>query len=168
VEIVVTSYYQYFDSPLGRLRLLAAEGQLRGIEFEGRHGKGGLAADDPHGVLADCARQLERYFSGERTRFTLSLGPRGTAFQQLVWGALRDIPYGELRSYRDIAQRIQRPRAVRAVGAANGRNPIPIVIPCHRVIGSDGSLTGFAGGLQTKRRLLQLEGALPPEQARLL
>ena len=109
-------------------------------------------------MLTECARQLDAFFSGNRRDFDLPLAPGGTAFQQQVWRALADIPYGELRSYRDIARVIGRPKAMRAVGAANGRNPIPIVVPCHRVIGSNGSLTGFAGGLEAKRVLLALEG----------
>jgi methylated-DNA-[protein]-cysteine S-methyltransferase len=103
---------------------------------------------------------LKEYFDGTRRHFDLPLGPRGTEFQLRVWEALTQIPYGQTRSYRDIALAIGKPTAVRAVGAANGRNPLPIVVPCHRVIGSDGSLTGFAGGLEAKTRLLQLEGSL--------
>jgi methylated-DNA-[protein]-cysteine S-methyltransferase len=103
---------------------------------------------------------LLEYFAGRRRRFELPLAPAGTAFQRQVWDALATIPWGELRSYADIARAIERPTAVRAVGAANGRNPLPIVVPCHRVIGSDGSLTGFAGGLEIKRQLLELEGSL--------
>ena len=110
-------------------------------------------------VLAACAAQLTDYFAGKRRHFELPLAARGTPFQQSVWDALADIPYGELRSYRDIARTIGNPAAVRAVGAANGRNPLPIVVPCHRVIGSNGTLTGFAGGLEVKRFLLELEGA---------
>ncbi len=111
-------------------------------------------------VLEACARQLRDYFAGTRDHFQLPLEPRGTDFQRAVWAALSAIPHGELRSYRDIAMAIDRPTAVRAVGAANGRNPLPVVVPCHRVIGSDGSLTGFAGGLGIKRQLLELEGSL--------
>jgi len=111
-------------------------------------------------ALAACAQQLEEYFTRRRRQFDLPLAAAGTSFQQSVWQALAAIPYGELRSYRDIAQVIGNPAAVRAVGAANGRNPLPIVVPCHRVIGSNGSLTGFAGGLEIKTYLLELEGAL--------
>lgn len=151
--------FQYLDSPIGALRLVSNGSQLTSIEFEGQH-----SACDAHEcrdpVLAETAGQLTDYFAARRRAFTLPLAPRGTPFQQSVWHALARIPYGELRSYRDIAHAIGNPAAVRAVGAANGRNPLPIVVPCHRVIGSDGSLTGFAGGLAAKSFLLQLEGAL--------
>ena len=112
-------------------------------------------------MLRETRRQLEDYFAGERRDFDLPLSPHGTEFQCEVWLTLAHIPYGETWSYRDLAQRIGRPSATRAVGAANGRNPLPIVLPCHRVIGADGSLTGFGGGLPTKAFLLRLEGALP-------
>jgi methylated-DNA-[protein]-cysteine S-methyltransferase len=115
------------------------------------------AGDDDAPAVDRAVDQLEAYFAGERTSFDLPLAPEGTPFQRRVWDALQTIPYGATVSYRDIAERIGAPKAVRAVGAANGRNPLPIVVPCHRVIGSDGSLTGFAGGLDTKRRLLALE-----------
>lgn len=113
------------------------------------------------------AIQLDEYFRGQRRTFDLELAPRGTEFQQAVWRALQGIPYGETRSYCDIAREIGRPAAVRAVGAANGANPIPIIIPCHRVVGSNGSLTGFGGGIETKRWLLALESpqrAIHPPQ----
>lgn len=115
-------------------------------------------------ALPTARRQIEEYFAGRRRTFELEVEGDGTEFQRLVWQELARIPYGETRSYADVAAAIGRPAAVRAVGAANGRNPIPIVVPCHRVIGADGSLTGFGGGLEAKRRLLELEGALPPEQ----
>lgn len=152
--------YLYLDTPIGQLRLLSDGQHITAIEFEGGHSDSAndQRLDDP--ALSACARQLGEYFAGERKRFELPLAPAGTAFQNSVWNALRQIPYGELRSYRDIASSINNTRAVRAVGAANGRNPIPIVVPCHRVIGSDGSLTGFAGGLAVKETLLRLEGAI--------
>ncbi len=153
--------YQFMNTPLGRLRLVSDGTHLVTIEFEGRHGHGTGDHEVCDPVLSSCASQLEEYFAGERDTFDLPLAAGGTDFQRAVWAALADIPYGELRSYRDIAEAIDNPAAVRAVGAANGRNPLPIVVPCHRVIGSDGSLTGFAGGLEAKTRLLQLEGALP-------
>jgi methylated-DNA-[protein]-cysteine S-methyltransferase len=148
-------------TPIGTLRLVSDGESLIGIEFEGRYGSGAgvLAGSDP--ALDACARQLSEYFAGSRRSFDLPMAPVGTVFQRSVWAALAAIPYGELHSYRDIARAIGRPAATRAVGAANGRNPLPIVVPCHRVVGSDGSLTGFAGGLEIKRQLLQLEGALP-------
>ena len=108
-------------------------------------------------MFAEAIRQLTEYFAGGRETFALKLDPPGTKFQRLVWSELRQIPYGETISYKTLAERIGKPQAVRAVGAANGANPIPIIIPCHRVIGHDGSLTGFGGGLPLKKRLLELE-----------
>lgn len=108
-------------------------------------------------ILAQAARELEEYLAGRRTRFEVPLAPRGTEFQRQVWNELLRIPYGETRSYRELAERIGRPRAVRAVGSANGRNPLCILVPCHRVIAADGSLGGFSGGLAVKERLLDLE-----------
>jgi methylated-DNA-[protein]-cysteine S-methyltransferase len=117
--------------------------------------------DDEHPILRQAARELEEYFAGRRREFSVPVAPEGTEFQLAVWAGLTRIPYGATWSYAQLAQAIGRPQAVRAVGAANGANPIGIIIPCHRVIGSDGSLTGFGGGLPLKRRLLELEGALP-------
>ena len=153
--------YYLLDTTIGTLQLVSDGTGLTKIEFPGRHSaieSGDRAVTDS--VLSACIEQLTEYFAGERTHFDLPLNPGGTIFQQTVWAALADIPYGEVRSYKEIAEAIEKPKAVRAVGAANGRNPLPIVVPCHRVIGSDGSLTGFAGGLPTKTRLLTLEGAL--------
>ncbi len=155
--------YQFLETPIGTLRLVSDGTHLRAIEFEGQYSDEIQSIEHSDPVLATCARQLSEYFAGARQGFELPLGAHGTPFQQSVWAALLDIPYGEVRSYRDIARSINNEAAVRAVGAANGRNPLPIVVPCHRVIGSDGSLTGFAGGLETKTRLLQLEGVLAPE-----
>jgi len=150
--------FQYLETPIGTLRLVSNGAALVKIEFAGQHSAdGGHATSDA--VLAACAAQLTDYFAAQRRHFELPLAAQGTPFQQSVWAALANIPYGELRSYRDIARTIGNPAAVRAVGAANGRNPLPIVVPCHRVIGSNGSLTGFAGGLETKKFLLQMEGA---------
>ena len=145
-------------SPVGELLLARDDHGIAEIHFH----------PDPHDdwqrndtAFADAIAQLDEYFLGKRRKFTLKIAPRGTAFQLDVWGALREIPYGETRSYREIARRIGKPEAIRAVGAANGANPLPIVVPCHRVIGSNGSLTGFGGGLAAKRYLLDLEqGAL--------
>lgn len=154
----------FVDSPVGPLRLAADETGLRLIEFpDPRHP---VSPDDDweegdNAVLATARMQLGDYFAGRRRTFELPLAPQGTEFQQRVWRALRTIPYGATISYRDLAERIGKPSAMRAVGAANGRNPLPIVVPCHRVIGADGTLTGFGGGLPTKRFLLELEGALP-------
>jgi len=145
-------------SPVGNLKINAEDGHIVSIDFRAESGDDGNSQP----VLIEAARQLSEYFAGHRKVFDLPLAPGGTAFQQSVWKALAAIPFGDLRSYRDIAEEIGKPNAVRAVGSANGRNPIPIVVPCHRVIGSDGSLTGFAGGLDMKRALLALEGSLPP------
>lgn len=151
--------YRYVDSPLGRI-LIAGDGSgLRLIDFQRGQGSTGV---DPEwrrgaGSLLRAARQLEAYFAGELVRFDLELAPEGTSFQQAVWQALRGIPYGETVSYGELARRVGKPKASRAVGAANGRNPLPIVIPCHRVIGANGTLTGYGGGLQIKRALLELE-----------
>ena len=153
--MVETRHYQFTDTPIGRLRLVSNGNALTRVEFEGRHGHDGVETADP--VLEAAVRQLEEYFAGRRQRFELPLAAEGTPFQQEVWRALTGIPFGELRSYRDIADHIGNRKAVRAVGAANGRNPLPIVVPCHRVVGSDGRLTGFAGGLAVKERLLALE-----------
>ena len=152
--------YQYLDSPIGRLRLVSDGSNLCAIEFEGQHSPTTSEREASDPILRTTSRQLREYFSGRRRRFELPLSPVGTEFQRAVWQQLERIPYGDLHTYAQIAEAIGRPKAVRAVGAANGRNPLPIVVPCHRVIGSDGSLTGFAGGLTTKRRLLELEGAL--------
>jgi methylated-DNA-[protein]-cysteine S-methyltransferase len=146
-------------SPLGDLQLYSDGSHIAKIGFPREALEAAREGNDP--VLEACAGQLAEYFRGQRRRFDLPLAPPGTDFQRAVWQALADIPYGETRSYGEIARAIGKPSAVRAVGAANGRNPLPIVVPCHRVIGSDGSLTGFAGGLAAKTCLLELEGALP-------
>ncbi len=156
--------YTRIDSPVGAL-LLAADGEgLRLIEFHSpRHPMSKTDAwqegDNP--ILAMARGQLDEYFAGTRQTFDLPLAPAGTEFQRTVWWALERIPYGRTISYAQLAAHVDRPSATRAVGAANGRNPLPIVLPCHRVIGADGSLTGFGGGLPVKRYLLQLEGSLP-------
>ena len=152
------------DSPIGPLFLAADEEGLTLIEFDRpRHpaARGSSWRGGAHPVLDRARDQLSEYFRGERTAFDLPLAPRGTTFQRQVWLALAAIPYGETISYAALAARIGRPTASRAVGAANGRNPLPIVLPCHRVIGAGGDLTGFGGGLPVKRFLLELEGALP-------
>jgi len=152
-------YYTYATSPIGQLLLAGSADALQVIGFP--HGDKARRADigwerydEP---FKKTARQLNEYFSGDRQEFELDLAPDGTTFQVEVLEALRGIPYGETCTYRDIAVAVGRPKAVRAVGNANGRNPLPIVIPCHRVIGSDGSLTGFGGGIEVKRYLLDLE-----------
>lgn len=154
------SNFQYLDTPIGRLRLLSTGTHLTAIEFESRYSESAIEIERSDAALERAATQLQQYFAGRRKQFDLPLAPTGTDFQRRVWTALATIPWGELRSYSDIAQAIGKPTAMRAVGAANGRNPLPIVVPCHRVIGSNGTLTGFAGGLEMKRQLLELEGAL--------
>jgi methylated-DNA-[protein]-cysteine S-methyltransferase len=143
-------------SPVGGLTLVSDGKALVICEFEGRswaHAHD-VRSDE---VLEHARRELDAFFAGQLRGFTVPLAPRGTGFQQRVWRALRTIPYGETRSYGQIARQIGAPEAVRAVGAANGANPIAIIIPCHRVIGANGSLTGFGGGLDRKRFLLELE-----------
>jgi methylated-DNA-[protein]-cysteine S-methyltransferase len=146
------------------LLLAADDAALVAVEFpSSRHPvvRHGDWVEGDSALLARTRAQLGEYFAGRRTTFDLPLGPRGTEFQRHVWTTLAGIPYGETISYAQLAARVGKPTAMRAVGAANGRNPLPIVLPCHRVIGADGSLTGFGGGLPTKQFLLQLEGALP-------
>ena len=153
-------HYDDMLSPIGTLRLVADAQGLREVWFEtGRHQKAPAPAwVHSSRALAFARVQLEEYFAGERQIFELPLHPLGTPFQLAVWKELERIPYGVTISYGEVARRIEQPAAVRAVGAANGRNPLPIIVPCHRVIGSNGSLTGFGGGLPTKRFLLALEG----------
>jgi methylated-DNA-[protein]-cysteine S-methyltransferase len=154
------------DSPVGRLTLIATNEGLAGVlwpnERPGRVPLKTDMTDERHPVLLEAERQLTEYFDGQRTNFALRLDVSGTPFQRRVWAALLTIPYGETRSYAQIAEQIGHASAGRAVGAANGRNPVAIVAPCHRVVGSTGKLTGFAGGLEAKARLLALEGVHPP------
>lgn len=158
--------YEQFDTPVGVLTIAADQDGLRHIEFPTISHRV-IRADwvlgtDP--VLERARRQLLEYFDGSRRDFDLPLHPRGTAFQMRVWQTLAKIPFGRTWSYKQLAQACGNANAMRAVGAANGRNPLPIVLPCHRVIGADGSLTGFGGGIETKAALLTLEGALPASQ----
>jgi methylated-DNA-[protein]-cysteine S-methyltransferase len=156
-----TYVHKPFESPVGKLTLVGSDDGLAAILWEN---------DDPtqvplmedHPVLLEAERQLREYFAGHRKVFDLNLDFAGTDFQRRVWSALLTIPYGETRSYIQIARQIGRPDAVRAVGAANGRNPIPIIAPCHRVIGANGSLVGFAAGLGIKAALLALEAPQAP------
>lgn len=151
--------YIYMDSPIGRLLLAGDEGYLKLIGFPGGKGKVEPQPEwqQSEEGLCESKAQLEEYFAGTRKEFDLKLAPAGTKFQLDVLGALQNIPYGETRSYGFIAKVVGKPKASRAVGAANGRNPLPIVIPCHRVIGENGSLTGFGGGLAIKQYLINLE-----------
>jgi methylated-DNA-[protein]-cysteine S-methyltransferase len=156
-------HYRVVPSPLGELLLYASESALVGLHVvRGRYVpavRSGWVHDPQLTILEETRGQLQDYFEGRRRDFTVPLAPAGTPFQQQAWNALLDIPYGQTRSYGEQARSIGRPSATRAVGAANGRNPIAIIIPCHRVVGADGSLTGYSGGLEVKRYLLNLEGA---------
>jgi methylated-DNA-[protein]-cysteine S-methyltransferase len=147
-------------SPVGTLLLTANEAALTGIYFEGEGAVVGASwqMNANHPVLATAQAQLREYFAGRRKHFDLALAAAGTDFQRCVWKALETIPWGETQSYGALARKIGKPRAMRAVGAANGANPIPIVVPCHRVIGANGTLTGYGGGLWRKQKLLALEG----------
>jgi len=147
-------------SPIGRLRLVASGAALVAIDLPSAKGARPLEARGArgHAILDRAAAQLAEYFRGARRVFDLPLGPAGTPFQRAVWDEVALIPWGERRSYAEVALEIGRPRAVRAVGGANARNPLPIVVPCHRVVGSDGTLTGYAGGLAAKEWLLAHEG----------
>jgi methylated-DNA-[protein]-cysteine S-methyltransferase len=156
-------YFKLMDSPVGILTLVASEMALSAVVWENddpqRVRLGNLCESREHPILVEAEHQLCHYFAGDRQSFDLQLDFVGTDFQTKVWSALLAIPYGQTRSYAEIASAISNPRAVRAVGAANGRNPISIIAPCHRVIGSNGHLVGYAGGLAAKQYLLALEGA---------
>jgi methylated-DNA-[protein]-cysteine S-methyltransferase len=170
-ERVVTTFRR-FDSPVGELVLTASDSGLTGVYFPtSRHGpprveswmdadRGGAAGGGGDAILARACQQLLEYFAGTRTAFEVPLAASGTTFEQRVWELLRAIPYGTTTSYGALARRLGDPRATRAVGAANGKNPIPIIVPCHRVVGARGELTGFGGGIDRKRWLLEHEGAL--------
>lgn len=154
-------YYTWFESPIGKLLIAGCDKTLQSICFPNgrRPGKPEAGWLFRPNAFSEVSHQLDDYFRGKLTEFDLALAPSGTNFQSRVWQALQQIPYGETYSYAAIAEQIGQPKATRAVGSANGRNPIPIIIPCHRVIGRDGSLTGFGGGLPTKNFLLQLENS---------
>ncbi len=157
-------YYCYLESPLGKLLLAGTRSSLKLISFP----EGSMRREPDPGwthseaPFESARKQLDEYFAGERREFELSLDPDGTDFQMSVLRALRNIPYGSTATYGEIASAVGRPKAARAVGAANGRNPLPIVIPCHRVIGSNGDLTGFGGGISAKKTLLKLEQDFRP------
>ncbi|WP_289066104.1 methylated-DNA--[protein]-cysteine S-methyltransferase [uncultured Alistipes sp.] len=144
------------DTPVGPVTVTATERAVTAVRFGAAGPAVGQAGDLPP-VLRQAVEELREYFAGERREFTLPLAPAGTPFQQQVWTALREIPYGATCSYRRIAERIGRPKACRAVGMANNRNPIAIVVPCHRVVGASGALVGYAAGLEVKEKLLALE-----------
>ena len=144
--------YNYtFDSIIGKINLCADDEALTKLGF------GNGSGNNPNGIILEAVKQLNEYFDGKRQSFDLPLKPHGTEFQQKVWSALLEIPYGQTRTYGEIAAAIGNPKACRAVGMANNRNPIAVIIPCHRVIGSNGALTGYAGGLKAKEILLELE-----------
>lgn len=156
-------FHKFIATPVGELKIIASDQDLVALLWENDDPKrvpleeSALSADHP--VLNQAAQQLHEYFGGKRQQFSLPLDMRGTAFQKSVWGALCTIPFGETISYGELARVIGNPAASRAVGAANGRNPVSIIVPCHRVIGATGKLTGFAGGLDAKQKLLSLESS---------
>lgn len=154
-------YFKYIDSPVGQLQLVAHDQALVAIKWDTEDPKrlrlANLIEHQTHSILLKVEKQLDEYFRSQRQVFDVPLDLAGTEFQQKVWRALQDIPYGQTRSYKEIAEQIGNVKAVRAVGAANGKNPISIIVPCHRVIGASGQLVGFAGGLDYKQSLLQLE-----------
>lgn len=158
--------FKTVETPVGLLKLVGSDAGLAAVLWEDDDPKrvrlGAMVEDPDHAVLVEAERELGGYFAGERRHFTVKLDYRGTPFQRKVWDALLRIPFGETRTYGELARQIGRPTAARAVGAANGKNPISIIGPCHRVVGSTGKLTGFAGGLEAKAMLLRLEGSLHP------
>ena len=161
-DMTTTTIYWTVDSPIGELLLVGDGDRLQKLHMQSARRPTRIGADWVRDAepFADLCEQLDQYFAGERREFDVALDPHGTEFELRVWRALRQIPYGETESYGKLADRIGHPGHARAVGYANGRNPIAVVIPCHRVIGADGSLTGYAGGLERKRLLLDLEAPL--------
>lgn len=155
-------FFRLVNSSVGRLKLVASDKGLVAVLWENDSPRRVRLEDSTdgtnHPILAKAEEQLKEYFAGERKLFSIPLEMRGTPFQMDVWQALQTIPFGETRTYSDLAKQVGNPTATRAVGAANGRNPVSIIVPCHRVIGASGKLTGFAGGLAAKARLLELEG----------
>ena len=154
-------YYDFYESPHGRMLLVAADEALCGVYFDGQKYLANVAPewrrDAQHAPLRQAARELAEYFGGERKRFETPLAPEGTAFQKSVWNAISTVGFGETITYGELARRAGSKGSARAAGAATGRNPIGIIVPCHRIVGSNGSLTGYAGGLDRKRALLALE-----------
>ena len=157
----MTLFYKEMESPVGKLKLVASANALIAVLWErerpNRVKLAMLQHDPQQPILIETERQLGEYFAGARNQFDLPLEPTGTEFQKKVWRALQEIPFGQTRSYLDLAKSIGSAKAVRAVGAANGKNPLSIVVPCHRIVGANGTLTGFAGGLEAKAKLLALE-----------
>jgi methylated-DNA-[protein]-cysteine S-methyltransferase len=164
-----STVHTVIDSPLGELTAVATDGALTGLYFEGHRRKPDPATFGPRvdTGFEETTRQLREYFAGERTRFELALAPRGNEFELRVWDLLAQIPYGRTRSYGQLARELGDPGLAQEVGAANGRNPLCVIVPCHRVVGGDGSLTGYAGGLGRKRFLLELEEPAEARAARL-
>jgi methylated-DNA-[protein]-cysteine S-methyltransferase len=162
----MTLFYKEMESPVGKLKLVATSNALVAVLWErerpNRVKLDAMNLDSSHPILIETERQLTEYFCGTRTAFDLPLEPHGSEFQKKVWQALREIPFGKTRSYLELANALGSSKASRAVGAANGKNPLSIVVPCHRVIGADGSLTGFAGGLEVKAKLLAIEASAAP------
>ncbi len=154
------SYYCIFNSPIGKLLLIGKENSLEQLRFENTWNQEDLAGlTRNESIFTKTTSQLNDYFKGLRKSFSLIAEPKGTAFQKSVWRELQNIPYGKTASYGEIAKKINNPKGCRAVGLANGKNPIPIIIPCHRVIGKNGKLTGFGGGIAAKKHLLNLESS---------
>jgi methylated-DNA-[protein]-cysteine S-methyltransferase len=158
-------YYDLYESPQGRMLLVAGDEGLSGVYFDGQkylpRVEPEWRRDARHAPLRQAKRELAEYFGGERERFETALAPEGTPFQRSVWKAISTVAFGETITYRELARRAGRPDSVRAAGAATGRNPISIIVPCHRIVGSSGGLTGYAGGLDRKRALLALESGIP-------
>jgi methylated-DNA-[protein]-cysteine S-methyltransferase len=157
-------YYDYYHSPRGRILLVADDRALTGVYFAGQKYHPRIDEQwkraDRHEPLRQAKRELSEYFDGKRTRFTVEVSPHGTPFQRAVWKAIADVRFGQTIAYGELAERAGYPGSARAAGAATGRNPISIIVPCHRIVGSNGSLTGYAGGLAKKRALLELEGCV--------
>ena len=158
-------YYDTFESPHGGMLLLASDDGLAGVYFDRQKHHPRLQADGKrnprHRVLQQAKRELEEYFAGRRKRFEVALAPEGTSFQRAVWKAISSVAFGKTISYGELARRAGCAGSARAAGAATGRNPIGIIVPCHRIVGSNGALTGYAGGLSRKRALLALESGIP-------
>ncbi|HYC45678.1 MAG TPA: methylated-DNA--[protein]-cysteine S-methyltransferase [Burkholderiales bacterium] len=158
-------YYDLYQSPYGQMLLVAGNEALSGVYFDGQKYHPGIdpewRRDSHHAPLAQAKRELSEYFGRERRRFDVALAPEGTPYQQSVWSAISTVAFGETVTYGELARRAGSPRNARAAGAATGRNPLTIIVPCHRIVGSSGSLTGYAGGLERKRALLALESPIP-------
>lgn len=155
-------YYDYYQSPCGRMLLVADDKALTGVYFTAQKYRPRIEPEwrraEHHAPLRQAKRELAEYFGGKRTHFTVTVAPRGTPFQRAVWKAIAGVSFGKTIPYAELARRAGRPGSARAAGAATGRNPIGIIVPCHRIVGSNGALTGYAGGLAKKRALLALEG----------